>query len=377
MCCLFVKTSSSSSIERRRKINTKTIRRLPNNKLNKLLRKAAKEMPLSETSNDLDDDERKMDLVDLDFCSFLDGDCNDNLEGDETGFSTSKSVAQRDRPAAWRYSRSSNNLGYSLMTNYEDNGDGIEMDGKQVADATFGSGGSASSIRSDQQAPKSLDDFQGLNEQENRESTAQQPNPDASSNGPLHSTNQLDVSSSGHAFRPNVSTQLHPQAIQSSAACPPHDALNMTQAAYNTLAAAWGANPFMLNMTVGTQAASEQQGVVKDSSAHSYFSNEKSLPMNPNTSVELYANFLASQKTHQAINSFAYEMPIHGFDPNQGNTGSAKAAVNFNTKNKGVKNAKEQKRAQQITNLIEQLRVMMEKDGWKVEVNSKFHTLSS
>ena len=44
---------------------------------------------------------------------------------------------------------------------------------------------------------------------------------------------------------------------------------------------------------------------------------------------------------------------------------------------KRIKNAKEQKRAQRITELIEQLRIRMEKGGWKVGIKSKLHTLSS
>jgi hypothetical protein len=42
-----------------------------------------------------------------------------------------------------------------------------------------------------------------------------------------------------------------------------------------------------------------------------------------------------------------------------------------------VKNEREQKRAQKITELIEQLRLQMEDGGWQVEARSKFHTLSS
>ncbi|KAL7567747.1 hypothetical protein ACA910_012079 [Epithemia clementina (nom. ined.)] len=48
-----------------------------------------------------------------------------------------------------------------------------------------------------------------------------------------------------------------------------------------------------------------------------------------------------------------------------------------NAGNKRIKNAKEQKRAQRITELIEQLRIRMEKGGWKVGIKSKLHTLSS
>lgn len=333
-------------------------------------------MTLSETSNDMDE-ERKMELMDLDFCSFLDGECNDKLEGDESGFSSSR----RDRNTVWRDIRDTNNVEYSLMSNYDDNGDGIEIDGKPVANATFSSGGSPSTIRYDQQGPKSMNGFGLFTENENTKGTTQQSEQLESSNGPLQFTNNnnnhLDGTPTGHLFRPEVSAQLHPQAIQSSAACPPHDALNIAQAAFNNLASAWGASPSMFN----TAVESGQLGNVKDNSSHphSYFTNEKSLPANSNNSGELYANFLASQKTPQNIDSFSYEMPMPGFASNQETKSrSSRVAVNnCTTGNKGVKNAKEQKRAQQITNLIEQLRIKMEKDGWKIEVNSKYHTLSS
>ena len=323
-------------------------------------------MTLSEASNDLDD-ERKMDLMDLDFCSFLDGECNDKLEGDEAGFSNSR----RERPTVWR--DNNNQLEYSLMTNYEDNGAGIEMDGKPAANAAFGSGGSTSTTRSDQQGLKTMNGFRELNENGNgKGSLTQQSEQVATSNGPLQFTN--NTTTNGHLSRPGISAQLHPQAIQSSAACPPHDALNIAQAAFNSLASAWGASPFMFN----TAVESGQLASLKDSTPHSYFANEKSLPLvNSNTSGELYANFLASQKMPPNKDpSFSYEIPMSGFAPNQDNS-RCSGAINCNSGNKGVKNAKEQKRAKQITNLIEQLRVKMEKDGWKIEVNSKFHTLSS
>jgi len=41
-----------------------------------------------------------------------------------------------------------------------------------------------------------------------------------------------------------------------------------------------------------------------------------------------------------------------------------------------VKNEREQKRAQKITELIERIRLDMEKGGWTIELRSKFHTLS-
>lgn len=41
------------------------------------------------------------------------------------------------------------------------------------------------------------------------------------------------------------------------------------------------------------------------------------------------------------------------------------------------RNEREQKRAQKITDLIDQLRLSMEKGGWRVEIKSKFHTLNT
>lgn len=52
-------------------------------------------------------------------------------------------------------------------------------------------------------------------------------------------------------------------------------------------------------------------------------------------------------------------------------------ARHVDTGSKRLKNAKEQKRAHRISELIDQLRVKMEKGGWKVGIKSKFHTLSS
>ncbi|GAX15751.1 hypothetical protein FisN_3Lh189 [Fistulifera solaris] len=332
-------------------------------------------MTPSEASNDLDDD-RKMDLMDLDFCSLLDGECNDKLEGDETGFLSSR----RDRAPVWRELTNSNNLEYTLMTDYGDDGDGIETDGKPGTNTRLTSRSSTSSIPSDQQGESRMSTVDHLHENEKLKGLTQQPVEIVSSNEPLEFTNssynEIDHTgdySSGHVFRPETTTQLHPQGIQSSAACPPYDALNMAQAAFNNLAAAWGASPFLFH----TAVEAEQMKNAEDTSSHSYFNKEKSTSMISSSSAELYANFLASQKTPQSLDDFPFGVPMPEFVATHEHNNRLPGAMACTVESKGVKNAKEQKRAQQITNLIEQLRVKMEKDGWKIEVNSKFHTLSS
>lgn len=96
---------------------------------------------------------------------------------------------------------------------------------------------------------------------------------------------------------------------------------------------------------------------------------------------------------HQDCNSYHYGETVKGFHPQHllnskpGHAGHPpRAPVQLIDARHGnsrlqvsgrVKNEREQKRAQKITELIEQLRINMEKGGWKVEMRSKFHTLSS
>jgi hypothetical protein len=132
--------------------------------------------------------------------------------------------------------------------------------------------------------------------------------------------------------------------------------------------------------------------------------------------IELRANFMQNQRRlglpiQHDPNSYHYGETVNGFHPHQyqlpfgaaansnnnaSTAGGAAAASNGggtvrvpppqlidarhgnHRKNKGgqVKNEREQKRAQKITELIEQLRLQMEEGGWQVEARSKFHTLS-
>lgn len=114
---------------------------------------------------------------------------------------------------------------------------------------------------------------------------------------------------------------------------------------------------------------------------------------------ELRANFMQTQRllnlpVHQDNNSYHYGLIVNGFHP-QLNASmdpsllplSPEADIklidsrNIRHSKKGraegkERNEREQKRAQKITDLIEQIRLSIEDGGWKVEMKSKHHTLS-
>jgi hypothetical protein len=112
--------------------------------------------------------------------------------------------------------------------------------------------------------------------------------------------------------------------------------------------------------------------------------------------IELRSNFMKSQRdlgipVMNDCNSYHYGETVKGFHPQGINVTNRDVNNPFtvpvqlidarhggNRAGAGrVKNEREQKRAQKITELIDQLRVNMENGGWKVEMRSKFHTLSS
>jgi len=126
--------------------------------------------------------------------------------------------------------------------------------------------------------------------------------------------------------------------------------------------------------------------------------------------VELRVNFMQSQRMHglpvtEDSNSYHYGVAVNGFHPqlnaqlnpataamanssggasmSSGGSQNHPSSVQLvdarhtNRKAGRIKNEREQRRAQKITELIDQLREKMETGGWKVEVKSKFHTLSS
>uniref|UniRef100_A0A6T7HKI6 PAS domain-containing protein n=1 Tax=Attheya septentrionalis TaxID=420275 RepID=A0A6T7HKI6_9STRA len=112
---------------------------------------------------------------------------------------------------------------------------------------------------------------------------------------------------------------------------------------------------------------------------------------------ELRANFLKSQQMYNIPivpdnNSYHYGMAVNGFHPQANATGHTQIASmpgghenvqlldgRTQTKKNNIRerNEREQKRAQKITDLIETLRQSMLKGGWKVEMKSKYHTLST
>jgi hypothetical protein len=112
---------------------------------------------------------------------------------------------------------------------------------------------------------------------------------------------------------------------------------------------------------------------------------------------ELRTNFILSQKLHNLpipddTNAFHYGMAVNGFHPQlnaQANpivplSGALPAGavrlIDGRSRRKGrtgkERNEREQKRAQKITELIDELRTSMENGGWEVEDKSKYHTLT-
>jgi len=104
---------------------------------------------------------------------------------------------------------------------------------------------------------------------------------------------------------------------------------------------------------------------------------------------ELRLNFLQYQRLQasQDQNLYQYGMAVNGFHPQL--NAQDNPPVSSNSKHRGSnskkggkdsakeRNEREQKRAQKITELIESLRMSMVKGGWKVEMKSKYHTLST
>jgi hypothetical protein len=99
--------------------------------------------------------------------------------------------------------------------------------------------------------------------------------------------------------------------------------------------------------------------------------------------IELRANFAAAQRALgltplQDNNSIHYGLPpMNNSHPHQRRRVRLVDGRHGDLGNKRVKNEREQRRTQKITDLIDHLRAKMENGGWKVGLKSKFHTLSS
>ena len=176
---------------------------------------------------------------------------------------------------------------------------------------------------------------------------------------------------------PTATTKLHPQGIPSSAECPPHNTMTVPSASSMAPAAASAPAPTASVNPLLIPSSSNPINTVTNTSENAVTMNVPPFLLF-DAPMELRANFLQSQRAHGLPvvpdnNSFHYSMASTGFHPQQLQLLDARHVPNA----KRVKNAKEQKRAQQITKLIDELREKMEKDGWKVELKSKFHTLSS
>jgi hypothetical protein len=83
---------------------------------------------------------------------------------------------------------------------------------------------------------------------------------------------------------------------------------------------------------------------------------------------ELRSNFLEAQRLIQGeSNGTFYEQSVNP---------AGQTRPKHTRKNTSVRNEREQRRAAQITELIDELRESMVKAGWKVEMKGKYHTLS-
>ena len=227
---------------------------------------------------------------------------------------------------------------------------------------------------------------------------------------------------------------LHPQAIPSSADCPPIatsvvslnlstdgpargvpniGAIELTQLQNATASTDagqsldWNTNPSSSVQAVDAAPTSSTSNVETDSyllssQLQELIARQSIAPLSSNAAttastvrhppfllfdapVELRANFIASQQAHgfpilDDNNAFHYQHPpqfsqqlmtvapgVHLVDGRHGGI-----------RNKRVKNEREQKRTQKITDLIDQLRDKMEEGGWKVGgTKSKYATLST
>jgi hypothetical protein len=231
----------------------------------------------------------------------------------------------------------------------------------------------------------------------------------------------------------NSPVQLHPLAFQASANCPPYvpnaapapsnypTQPELMPLAYNAMAAGMSfANPmlFQPQMQPQMQAPSirlpemhappplpppppnkKSRRKGKATTAKAAAANAPPPFLLFDAPVELRANFMNAQRSHgmpamQDNNAYHYGMAVNGFHPqdhlnppmraiSEGGSSTSNNTIRLidgrhgNQGMKRLKNVKEQKRAQRITDLIEQLREKMEQDGWNVGMKSKFHTLSS
>ena len=235
----------------------------------------------------------------------------------------------------------------------------------------------------------------------------------------------------------NHSNSLHPQAISSSADCPPITttaaSLNLSTdnsapggkikeitasiSLHNPNASIdtrnkirsfdWSTNPSTPHHSLGAVTASttsnngESESYLLSSQLQELIARQSTAPITNSTTsstpvvthppfllfdapIELRANFIASQRAHgfpilDDNNAFHYQHPpqfsqqqilapdVHLVDGRHGGI-----------RNKRVKNEREQKRTQKITDLIDQLRDKMEEGGWKVGgTKSKYATLST
>jgi hypothetical protein len=351
---------------------------------------------------DTDDQSERMDLVlNSELCSVL-LDCWDeatNLDTGHRGSSTgSRSPSHSERNRMWE---AGSNDGHQVVVS--------DLPSFLMDDSDFTSSAAA--------MPQKMSQFASSNTGAMYESSSTIPHTPSLTNTSVSTASAAQAKSSASSSTSSslqqsapvnivseaISTKLHPQGITSSADCPPHvAALNAAGGASTFLPLAFSAPPGTAPTTANllmlqqqfalAKQQQQQQEVSRQSTAQPLATvgthdTRKPPPIQQQRQViydapmELRANFLQSQIAHglpvlQDHNSYHCGMAVNGFHPETSNV-KFEDVREGDPVSKRAKNAKEQKRAQQITNLIEQLRIKMEKDGWKAELKSKFHTLSS
>ena len=159
-------------------------------------------------------------------------------------------------------------------------------------------------------------------------------------------------------------------------------------------------HPFQTYLSAQSQRATQPAQPIQPRSANCRASGATETGQTPpfllfDAPIELRMNFQQCLRANglpllQDNNSYHFGVAVNGFHPQGLHAPSQKFgsikhptdvrlidARHGDLGDKRLKNAKEQRRAQRIAELIDELRQKMEDSGWKLGTKSKFHTLSS
>ena len=141
-------------------------------------------------------------------------------------------------------------------------------------------------------------------------------------------------------------------------------------------------NPVAISsLAANSQGADHTQYYTKKMDAASLMKTNATAPRDMfQLPLDLRSNFIEAQRIHGADSRGIVQDPLvvqHHSTIGQGLRPFAKTPCTESAKKSvSERNEREQRRAQQITELIDELKETMVKDGWKVEMKGKYHTLS-